>query len=155
MSEDKCIHTSVLSITGNIMTWEGEAIQLSNITSISRLSLPLVSFPRWILLMLAAGIVVLENYRTIAFVCFVLAGVILLRWYLRNRRIKKAEELRILTNAGVTFSFFFSDKMFLRKVVRVLSAVIAEGGMEGKSVKIHLNNCTISGNAKVLNDMVV
>lgn len=84
-----------------------------------------------------------------------LAGIILLRWYLRNRRIKKAEELRILTNAGVTFSFFFSDKRFLRKVVRVLSAIIAEGGMEGKSVKIHLNNCTISGNAKVLNDMVV
>lgn len=37
----------------------------------------------------------------------------------------------------------------------MLLAMIAEGGKEERNVRINMNHCTISGNAKVLNDMVV
>lgn len=56
MSEDKYIDTPVLFIERNIIAREGEAIQLSIIKRILKISLPLLSFPGRILL-------VSENYR--------------------------------------------------------------------------------------------
>ncbi len=155
MKKNQNIDTPELSINGNIMTWQGSAIQLSNISSITAVELPLIPFPKWILLAFLPGAVLFKHVRIAALLCVAAAALYLLYWHHQNTVIKNAGKLLILMNAGATFSFYFRDNRFLNRVVSVLLAIIAEGIKEERNVKINMNHCTISGNAKVLNDIAV
>ena len=153
MKNEKTINTPQLAISGNIMAWNDSVIQLSNVSSISTVPLALTPFPIWTLVLLFGGIY--------SFILSIITGIVLIAigiiaiisWYQKNEDIKQQKNLIILMNSGITFSFLFRDKKFLNEVFGVLSSIIAEHGKEERHVKININNSTISGNAKILNDM--
>lgn len=153
MKNEKTINTPQLAIAGNIMAWNDSVIQLSNISSISTVPLALTPFPLWIILLLFGGISSFMYSKIMAIVIIVIGLVAIIGWNQKNEEIKQQKNLIILMNSGITFSFLFRDKKFLNEVFGVLSSIIAEHGKEERHVKININNSTISGNAKILNDM--
>lgn len=105
------IDTPELSINGNIMSWHGSAIQLSNISSISTVELPLVPFPKWILLAFLAGAVLFKPIR-IALCCLTAAVLYILYWHHQNMVIKKARKLMIYERRGSIQLLFSRQKVF-------------------------------------------
>ncbi len=59
--KEKSIETPELLIKGNIMCWEGTMVQLSNISCISTMPLEQLEFPKYALLLLLGGFIVLEG----------------------------------------------------------------------------------------------
>lgn len=57
--------------------------------------------------------------------------------------------LTIRMNSGHNLYFKFSDRNFLLRVVRVLEQIITNGN--SNQISINLSDCTITGNAQVLN----
>ena len=155
MKNEKTINTPQLAITGNIMAWNDSVIQLSSISSISTVPLALTPFPMWTLLLFLGGLASFMTSLIVAIVCIVIGVIVIISWYQKNEEIKLQKNLIILMNSGNTFSFLFKDKTFLNQVFGVLSTIIAENGKEERHVKINISNSTISGNAKILNDIVL
>lgn len=155
MKKEKSIVTSQLLIVGNIMAWKDSVLQLSNVSSVSTVALEPLPFPSWALLALLAGLAMFIFSWVPATIFIVIGMVSILCWYFKNEDLKEQKNLIILMNSGITFSFLFNNQEFLDKVFGVLSSIIAEGGKEERHVEININNSTISGNAKVLNDMFV
>lgn len=155
MKKEKNIITPQLMIAGNIMAWKDSVLQLSNVSSVSTVPLELMPFPTWVLLVFLAGIGAFVTSWLAAVVFIAVAIGIIYYWYQKNENLKMQRNLIILMNSGITFSFLFNDQKFLNQVFGVLSSIIAEGGKEDRHVKININNSTISGNAKILNDMFV
>lgn len=155
MKKEKNIITPQLVIAGNIMAWKDSVLQLSNVSSVSTVPLEPIPFPSWALLALLVGLIIFKAswLAAVAFIAVAVVGI--LYWYQKNENLKMQKNLIILMNSGMTFSFLFNDQKFLNKVFGVLSSIIAEGGKEERHVKININNSTISGNAKILNDMFV
>lgn len=60
-----------------------------------------------------------------------------------------------MMNSGKVFIIGFKDKEFLEKVYGVLSSIIAEGNESSEHIRININNSTISGEAHVLNDLIL
>lgn len=60
MKKEKSIETPELLIKGNIMSWEGMMIQLSNVSCISTAPLELMGFPIGSIVLLFIGIFILE-----------------------------------------------------------------------------------------------
>lgn len=155
MQKDKTIDTPQLVITGNIMLWKDSMLQLSNISSVSAVALQPVPFPGWALLVLLLGLFAFTIQAVIAFVMIVVAVSFIFLWVKNNNDISKQKKLIIRMNSGMVCSFLFNDKEFLDRVFGVLGTIISEAGKEERNIKIDINNSTISGNAKILNDMNV
>lgn len=155
MKKEKNIITPQLLIAGNIMAWKDSVLQLSNISSVSTVPLEPIPFPIWAILLFLAGLVTFKTSLPIAIVFIAIAVIAVLYWYRKNEDLKTQKNLIVLMNSGITFSFLFDNQKFLNEVFCVLSSIIAEGGKEERHVKINISNSTISGNAKILNDMYV
>ena len=56
-------------------------------------------------------------------------------------------------NSGSNLQFVISNKSFLDKVLQVLELIIIEGDIGKQNITINIKGNTISGNAKVLNDL--
>lgn len=149
------IKTAELSVAGNVMSWHNTIIQLSNISSLSTVSLELKKFPFWTIVALLIGLIFLKYQMLIAIIAFGLAGVVIYLWYRENERLKSQKNLIIMMNSGKTFIICFEDKQFLKKVYAVLCTIIAERNHSSKHIKININNSTISGEANVLNDLIL
>lgn len=155
MKQEKTIDTPQLVITGNIMVWKDSMLQLSNISSVSAVALQPVPFPTWTLLVFVLGLFALTIETTVALVMVIVAVFFIFVWAKSNNDISKQKKLIIRMNSGTVCSFLFNDKEFLDRVFGVLGAIISEAGKEERNIKIDINNSTISGNAKILNDMNV
>lgn len=155
MKQEKTIDTPQLLITGNIMVWKDSMLQLSNISSVSAVALQPVPFPLWTLLVFLLGLFMFSVKVILAIAMIIIAVFFIFLWAKNNSDISKQKKLIIRMNSGTVCSFLFNDKKFLDQVFNVLGAIISEAGKEERNIKIDINNSTISGNAKILNDMNV
>lgn len=154
-TKSKEIRTPELSVAGNVMSWRDTIIQLSNISSLSTVPLELAAFPYWTIIVILVGIFLLQESMAISFVAFGVAAVVIYLWYEKNLELKNQRNLVIMMNSGIVFVICFADKGFLQKVYGVLSTIIAEGNTASKHIKIDINNSVISGEARILNDLIL
>lgn len=149
---EKSIETPELLIKGNIMSWEGTMIQLSNVSCISTSPLELMEFPKYALLFLLGGLVLFRGNVFLGLVLLVIGGAWIYYWYATNEKRKLDTILNVIMNSGNSLCFIVSDKKFLKKILEILKQIIIEGGVGKQKVSINLKGCKITGNARVLND---
>lgn len=155
MKKEATINTPELSIVGNAMAWKNSVIFLSNISSISTIPLETIPFPMWALGIFIIGLICLFKFALVGFGLLLLGGMGIAGWFFENNEAQSQRKLIILTNGGVTYSFIFRNLQFLDEVYGVLISLIAENKKEVKNIKIDIQNSQISGNAQVLNDLVL
>ena len=145
MRKEKSIETSELLVKGNIMSWEGMMIQLSNVSCVSTAPVEEI--------ILIIGLVALTQKPIIGIL--LLAGGVawIYGWYYFNNQRKSNTILSIVLNSGNNLQFIIGNKSFLDKVLQVLEQIIINGGVGGQSVTINIRGNKISGNASVLNDL--
>ena len=156
MGKEKTIETSKLIIRGNIIYWAKTMIQISNISYISTEPLEQLGFPKIVLLIFGIAILAFSERSPEYGVILLLAGgVWILIWLYQNAERKNEAILCIATNSGYVFRIYVYDKVFLSEILQVLERIIAEDIIGQNKVSININNCTIDGDAKVLNDLKV
>lgn len=154
MEKEKTIETPKLTIKGNIIYWARTMIQISNISYISTVPLEQLGFPKMALLILGIAILAFSRRSPGYGVILLLgAGVWIFIWYYKNEERKNEAILCIAMNSGVQFRIYVDDKEFLSEILAVLEEIIAEDIIEQQKISININDCTITGNAKVLNDL--
>lgn len=87
--KQRVIETPRLVVKGNIMTWQGTMIQLSNVSCISTRPLAQTLFPMYSIALLAIGIFLLEVQLIASIVFFGIGGALIYKWYSTNRERKK------------------------------------------------------------------
>jgi len=151
-SQQMVIETPELLVKGNIISWHGTMIQLSNVSCISTRPLTLIVFPMFSIALLLIGLLLLK-YNLIVSIIFLGIGVAwIYKWYKINEERKKNTVLNIIMNSGDNLQFVINNRTFLDKVLEVLEQIIIEGGVGKQSVAINIRGCKITGNARVLND---
>lgn len=153
MKNTKSIETKELLLKGNIMSWEGTMIQLSNVSCVSTIPLEMLSFPRFSILLLVLGFFMITKSSTMAFLLIAGGCGWIYAWYHINEERKRDTILSISMNSGDNLRFVFSKKSFLDEVLHVLEKIIGEGGVGEQNVSINIHGCKITGNAKILNDL--
>ena len=146
---DKTIETPSLVIRKNIMTWDSTMIQLSNISLISAANIDNTPFPLLAALAIIVGLMLLGKSTFLALILIAIGAIWIYFWYKENEKRKMGAILTILMNSGHNLYFKFSDRNFLLRVVRVLEQIITNGN--SNQISINLSDCTITGNAQVLN----
>lgn len=149
---EKFIETPSLQIKKNIMTWEDTMIQLSNVSYISAANIEVQSFPIWAAIVLLVGLLLLKEVAVLALVLIAVGCVWVYSWYKANEKRKQGAILNIRMNSGHNLYFTFERKDFLLKVLAVLERIIIDGGTNNQ-ITINITDSTISGQAKVLNDL--
>lgn len=150
--KEKSIETPELLIKGNIISWEGTMIQLSNVSCISTSPLELMEFPKLALLFLLGGLMSFRGSAIVGLVLLLAGGAWIYYWYSINEKRKSDTILNILMNSGNSLCFLVNNKKFLNEILEILKQIIIEGGVGKQNVSINLKGCEITGNAKVLND---
>ena len=153
LKKEKSIETPELKVKGNIMSWDGIMIQLSNVSSVSTAPLDQLAFPMLSVLLIFVGIVGLKQELFFGVLLLVLGGAWIYGWYYINNKRKLNTILSIVMNSGSNLQFVISNKSFLDKVLQVLELIIIEGDIGKQNITINIKGNTISGNAKVLNDL--
>lgn len=153
LKKEKSIETPELKVKGNIMSWDGMMIQLSNVSSVSTAPLDQLAFPMLSVLLIFVGIVGLKQELFFGVLLLVLGGAWIYGWYYINNKRKLNTILSIVMNSGSNLQFVISNKNFLDKVLQVLELIIIEGDIGKQNITINIKGNTISGNAKVLNDL--
>ena len=117
LQNEKCIETEQLNITGNIMTWQGTMVQLSNVADITTQKLSPVKLPWSALVLIGLGICMFAFKAVIAFVMIVLGGIIFYAWYADNKKRSQSMMLTICMNSGKNLQILFINKDFLNRVL--------------------------------------
>jgi len=149
----KVIDTPNLYIEGNIMMWEGNILQLSNVVNISIVPQGLLGFPFWTLFLILVGIGLFQVNILLALISFVITGGVIYFWYKRNKELRTQAHLILNTNSGKEFSFLFGDRAFLKRVFDVLAAIIVDGPSVKGGIDINISNNQIHQGASILKDM--
>lgn len=153
---NKEIRTPELLIVGNAMSWKDTVIQLSNISSLTTVSLNPEPFPIvWIIVMILASVFLIRYYLFVSVLLWGFAGLLIYLWYKQNQQLAQRRNLRIMMNSGKLFVIAFNNKEFLKKVYGVLGSIIAEDSHSTKNVRISIENSTITGEASVLNNLML
>lgn len=155
MKKEKTISTPELLVYGNIMSWNESMIQLSNISSISTVKVKTDPFPLWTLLFFVIGIFAFKFLWLFAIPFIAISVLYIFSWYTKYETLKEQRNLVILMNSGITINFIFEDQDFLKKVFSVIKSIISQEEKNEATIKINIFNSTISGNAKILNDLSV
>lgn len=156
MKKEKEIDTPELSIAGNVMAWKNTIIQLSNVSSLSTVALDPVAFPLWTILGILIAVVFIPlKLIIVTLLLWIFSAIGIYDWYKKNQEVAKQRNLIIMMNSGKIFVIGFNNKEFLEKVYGVLSSIIAEGNNSSEHIRININNSTISGEAHVLNDLIL
>lgn len=151
--KDEIIHTPVLQIKDNIMSWDSTMIQLSNIAFISTAEQPPIRFPIPAMLLILAGLLYPMQSVVFSLVLIFLGGFWLFIRDKENQRRRKCAILVLRMNSGHNLYFAFADRDFLCNVLAVLQRVITDRGK--KQVAINVENCTFSGDTEILNGICV
>lgn len=153
MKKEKTIETQELLITGNIMSWKGTMIQLSNVSCISTEPLAQDEFPKLSILLLLIGFWLFKSNFILSLLFLASGGGWIYLWYPKYQLRSSQTILNICMNAGLNLKFLFKSRSFLDDVLRVLERIILEGGVGEQNVSINISRCNFSGNAQVLNDL--
>ena len=149
----KCIETTNFNVMGNIMTWQGMALQLSNVSYITTRGLEQLKFPWYALIMIAIGIGLFRASFIVSIILLICGGGIIYWWYREMKRRSQSIVLTMHMNSGDKLSLLFTDQSFLTKVLHVLEKIIAEGGIGENKISIDLSGSNISGDAQILNNL--
>lgn len=152
-SQQMVIETPQLLIKGNIMSWKGTMIQLSNVSCISTSPLAQMVFPIYSIVLLLIGLLMLKISLIVGIISLGLGGAWIYFWYKDNEERKRNTILNIVMNSGNNLQFIINNGDFLNKVLNVLEQIIIDGGVGKQDVTINIQGCKITGNAKVLNDL--
>jgi len=152
---NKIINTPRLYIEGNIMRWEGNMLQLSNVVNVSTVPQGLLVFPIWTILLILVGGILIRELIWLALIMFVLAGLVIFWWYKRNEELKTQSYLILHTNSGKEYSFLFDDREFLNKVFNVLGAIILGDDNIKGGVFVNVSGNTIEQGASILNNLKI
>jgi len=152
-NKEKSIETPELLIKGNIMCWEGTMVQLSNISCISTMPLEQLEFPKFALLLLLGGLMVLKGSAIFGILLMAAGGAWIYYWFMTNEKRKSDTILNVIMNSGNNLRFLVKDKKFLGKILRVLEQIIIDGGVGKQNVTIDMHGCEITGNANILNNL--
>lgn len=136
------IYTPSMYIRKNIMIWENNMIQLSNISCISASNVDDLPLPAWAAVIMLVGLVMFTASALLAIVLLIVGGFALFQWYSKNQKRKEEAILTIRMNSGSNFYILFNDKTFLRRVLNVLENIIVNGNVPG-SVKIDIKDSNI------------
>ena len=147
------IKTPQLLVKGNIMIWKGTMIQLSNVSCISTMPLVHNAFPLFSIVFLLMGLLLLGYNLIVSIILFGIGAVCIYNWDKTNEQRKKNTILNIVMNSGSNFQIVINNRDFLVKVLKVLEAIIIDGGVGKQDVSINIQGCSITGNARVLNDL--
>lgn len=153
MKKEKSIETPELKVKGNIMSWDGMMIQLSNVSCVSTAPLEQLAFPTLSLLIILAGILGIRQQPLFGILLLALGGTWIYGWYYFNNKRKSNTILSIVMNSGNNLQFVIDNKNFLNKVLQVLELIIIEGDIGKQNLIINIKGNKISGNARVLNDL--
>lgn len=140
------IETPSVYIRKNIMIWDNNMIQLSNISCISASGVNDLPFPVWAAIVMLVGLVMFAMSPFVAIVLIAVGGFFAFQWYSKNEKRKEEAILTIRMNSGSNFFFLFNDKNFLHKVLNVLENIIVNGNVSG-SIEINIkdsNYCQFS-----------
>lgn len=149
---ESSIKTERLNITGNIMTWSGTMIQLSNISYITTSNLIPEKFPWIAAFMIAGGIFFFSAQALLAIFLALAGGIWIYFWYQKNLENESQVFLTIMMNSGSQLQFLLQDKSFLNDVLCLLEKVIVSGGTGAQNIVINVSDCTLSGNSKLLDN---
>lgn len=152
-TKDEIIHTPLLQIKDNIMSWDTTMIQLPNIAFISTAEQPPIRFPIPAMLLILAGLLYPMQSVVFSLVLIFLGGFWLFIRDKENQRRRKGAILVLRMNSGHNLYFAFADRDFLCNVLAVLQRVITDRGK--KQVAINVENCTFSGDTEILNGICV
>lgn len=153
LQNDKCIETKELNISGNIMTWQGTMVQLSNVSYITTQKLNPVKIPWEALILCGVGIVVFTVKAIIGLILLILGGIIFYIWYKENKKRAQSMILTISMNCGKNLQILFVNKDFLNNVLSVLEKIIIDGGIGNQNISIDLSGSRFDGDAQVLNNL--
>lgn len=152
-SQQVVIETPQLLIKGNIMSWYGTMIQLSNVSCISTRTLIKTEFPMFSIVLFAIGLLALKFNLLFTIIFCGIGAAWIYYWYKTNEQRKENTLLNIIMNSGENLQFIIYDRVFLDKILEVLEQIIIDGGVGKQNVSINIRECTFDGNAKVLNDL--
>lgn len=152
-SKQMTIETPQLLIKGNIMSWQGTMIQLSNVSCISTRPLTQMPFPAFSIALLLIGLLLFKYNITVSIFSFGIGVAWIYKWYKTNEERKEDTILDVIMNSGDNIQFVFYNRLFLDKVLDVLERIIIEGGVGKNHVAINIKKCNFAGDAKVLNDL--
>lgn len=147
------IETPSVYIRKNIMIWDNNMIQLSNISCISASGVDDLPFPVWAAIVMLVGLVMFAMSPFVAIVMIAVGGFFAFQWYSKNEKRKEEAILTIRMNSGSNFFFLFNDKNFLHKVLNVLENIIVNGNVSG-SIEINIKDSNIV-NSHILNDAAI
>lgn len=152
-SQKMVIETPQLLVKGNIMSWYGTMIQLSNVSCISTRPLAQKQFPLLSMALLFIGAFLFQYNVILGIILLVIGGIWIYIWTEGNEKLKRNTVLSIAMNSGDNLQFIINNRDFLDKVLKVLEQIIIDGGVGAQNVAINILGCTFSGDAKVLNDL--
>ena len=135
------------------MSWDNTMIQLSNVSCLSTAILDEMPFPKYAILLVLAGIVLLKFNVVVGLLALAVAGGWIYTWYNTNKKRSLQTVLSINLNSGLNFNLLFGNRAFLEDVLKVLEKIITEGGIGDRNLSIDIYGCKFSGNAQVLNGL--
>lgn len=151
---EKFIETPSLLIRKNIMTWDSTMIQLSNVSCISAADITTIPFPILAAILILVAVFLFERNTLLACVLIAVGGAWLYFWYKENEKRKQGAILTIRMNSGHNLHFTFENKQFLLQVLQVMERIITDGN-DSSQVSINITDCTISDNARILDNLSI
>lgn len=149
--KEKVIETSGLQIRGNLLRWNDDIIQISNISQISIGNYPTQPFPMWTVAAILIGLVAMWFNTLVGLLGLLLGGGVIFIWYQERQSQKDYKFLHLRLNSGTCFSFIFEQQDFLRKVLEVFANIFEDvEDNVNNSITIDIKNCTVTGNGKIV-----
>ncbi|MBU5676808.1 hypothetical protein KQI88_10295 [Alkaliphilus sp. MSJ-5] len=120
--EEKEIDTPVFKIKDNILTFENNLIQISNISQVSIYPAAKRPVPTYIPIIILIGLIFISfGSNNMKFIGFLFSGIgIYLGYKVYERNANRGDILRIQLNSGFNFSIICKDKDFLYNIIDVL-----------------------------------
>ena len=140
-------------ITGDIMKWDGSIVKIQNISYITNNNFKLPSFPALSIILILFGIALANIQQTAGIGCIGVGVIWIVYWYYRRESLKSKALLMLAMNSGTQIPILFRNKKFLAAVLTVLEEVMKAGNIGQQNIKINIQGCDISGNARILSDM--
>lgn len=149
--KETVIETDELQIRGHLLRWKDVVIQISNISMISVGNYPRPQFPLWTIAAILIGMLFCPYNVFIGGIGLLLGISVIAVWYESWWPKKDYKFLHLYLNSGKSFSFMFLEESFLRKVLDVFANIFEDVEKNtSNSLTIDIENCTITGNGKVI-----
>jgi len=148
----KYIDTPYLRIKDNCLEMANVCIQMSNVSLFSTSDLETQKFPVWSAVLIVCGLIAFYINILAGAALTVLGGLWIYVWYKEVKKLRMQKKLTIYTNSGHIFSVVFADKKFLDHVLKVVRSCLLHPD-DSKIISINVQECSLSGNASVVQNL--